>query len=144
MWKKIAKSEYRRCAIVESYESIKHILVYKILRQNSADHILVKSLFEDHIDSAINSRKLALTFSLGKLPEVHQCLLTVVKKILAQKTDEVLSDSCNHEPVNISLSPFLCTLIRDLTCFNQFSLEWWDDIASNFEVALFFSICAKS
>ncbi|KAG0567784.1 hypothetical protein M758_7G116000 [Ceratodon purpureus] len=90
VWKKISKSEYRRCAIVESYESIKHILVYRILRQNSADHILVKTLFEDHIDNAISARRFTVAFSLAKLPEVHKCLLTLVKKILAKKSDEVV------------------------------------------------------
>ena len=91
VWKKISKSEYRRCAVVESYESIKHILVYRILRQNSADHTLVKTLFEEYIDKAISNRRFTAAFSLAKLPEVHKCLLTLVKKILAKKADEVRS-----------------------------------------------------
>lgn len=92
VWKRIAKSEYRRCAVVESYESVKHILVYRILRLNSADQILVKTLFVDHFDRAINQRKFTEAFSLSKLPEVHKCVLTLVVNILAHKTEEVLSD----------------------------------------------------
>jgi len=91
VWKRIVKSEYRRCAVVESYESIKHILVYRILRLNSADQIMVKSVFEDHIDRAINQRNFTKAFSLSKLSELHKCVLTLVKNILAHKPDEVLS-----------------------------------------------------
>ena len=107
LWKKICKIEYRRCAIVESFESIKHILLHKILRLNSTDHTLVKTLFEDHIDLAISNGKFTGAFNLKKLPEVHKCLLTLVKKILAKKVDEVLSDSLKHGPVSRSPFPFL-------------------------------------
>lgn len=92
VWKKVIKSEYRRCAVVESFESLKHILVYRILRPNSADQIMVKSLFEEHIDIAINQRRFTEAFSLSKLSEVHKCVLNLVKNILAQKPDEVLSE----------------------------------------------------
>lgn len=97
MWKKIAKSEYRRCAVIESYESIKHILLNRIVRVNSPDHILLKTLFEDHIDRAINQRGFTMAFSLSKIPEVHKCVLDLVKKISARKKDEVLSHSFEYD-----------------------------------------------
>lgn len=96
VWKKIVKSEYGRCAIVESYESIKHILVYRILRLNSPDQIMVKSLFEDHIDRAINQRKFSDAFTLSKLPEVHKCVLTLVENILKHKTDDKTDDKTDE------------------------------------------------
>lgn len=90
VWRKIVKNEYRRCAVIESYESLKHILVYKILRNNSSDQTMVKSLFEDHIDIAVNQGRFTEAFSLTKLPEVHKCVLDLIKNIEAQKPDEVI------------------------------------------------------
>lgn len=114
VWKKITKSEYRRCAVVESYESIRHILVNRILRLNSADQILVKTLFEDHIDRAINQRKFTVAFSLTKLPEVHKCVLTLVKSIVAHEADEVPSDLfSNMQESDVALPFLLCRPIRE-------------------------------
>lgn len=93
VWRKIVKNEYRRCAVIESYESIKHILVYKILRNNSSDQTMVKSLFEDHIDVAVNQGRFTEAFSLTKLPEVHKCVLDLIKNLQAQKPDEVILES---------------------------------------------------
>jgi len=93
VWKKIAKSDYRRCAVIESYESIKHILLNRIVRVNSPDHILLKTLFEDHFDRAINQQKFTVAFSLSKIPEVHNCVLDLIKNISARKKDEVLPHS---------------------------------------------------
>lgn len=95
LWRRVKKSEYRRCAVIEAYESIKHILLHRIVMpvEHSADHILLKSLFEDHIDKAINQKQFALAFSLSKIPEVHKYILDLVQKISTRKKDEVLLHS---------------------------------------------------
>lgn len=88
VWKKIIKSDYRRCAVIESYESIRHILKNRILRKNSSDQILVSTLFDDHIDRALNQKPMGQfteAFSLSKLPGVHQRILTLVNSMLALK-----------------------------------------------------------
>lgn len=97
VWKKIAKREYGRCAVIESYESIKHILLNRIVRVNSPDHILLKTLFEDHIDSGINKRAFTIAFNLSKIPKVHERILDLVKNISARKKEQVLLHSFKYD-----------------------------------------------
>lgn len=77
--------------------------------EHSADHILLKSLFEDHIDKAINQEQFALAFSLSKIPELHKCILDLVKKISKRKEDEVLLHS-SEDDQSQEASILICSL----------------------------------
>lgn len=87
IWKKISKNEYRRCAVVESYESMKHVLVERIVRTNSEEHQILQAIFEE-VDIAINQHRFTKTFSLRKLPDLYRFVLEFVKSLLASQQSQ--------------------------------------------------------
>lgn len=82
VWKKVTKNEYRRCAVIESYDSIKHVLLHRIIRTNSEEQRILIALFEE-IDTAIEHHRFTETFMLSKLSGVHKFVVQLVTEILA-------------------------------------------------------------
>lgn len=80
LWKKIASNEYRRCAVVESYESIRHVLK-RILREDSGEYQMFQEIFEE-ITKAIKEKQFVQRFSLKALPNIHSRLVQLINVLM--------------------------------------------------------------
>lgn len=76
LWRKICKNEYRRCAVVEAYDSIKHLLLEIVTRGD--EQSIVSNLFIE-IDDAIQKEKFTQTYKMEALPKVHTKLIYLVE-----------------------------------------------------------------
>ncbi|XP_048127591.1 callose synthase 12-like [Rhodamnia argentea] len=77
LWHKICKNEYRRCAVIEAYDSVKHLLL-EILRDNIEEHSIVAALF-DEIDRSLQTGRFSTTFDMTVLPKIHASLIHLVE-----------------------------------------------------------------
>ncbi|PWA99766.1 1,3-beta-glucan synthase subunit FKS1-like, domain-1 [Artemisia annua] len=85
LWYKMTKSEYRRCAVIEAYDSAKHLLL-TIVKMNTPEHSIVTTFFQE-IDNAINIEKFTKTFNMLTLPKLHAKLITLIELIIKPKKD---------------------------------------------------------
>ncbi|KAJ0813760.1 putative 1,3-beta-glucan synthase [Helianthus annuus] len=76
LWYKMAKNEYRRCAVIEAYESVKHLLL-TIVKLNTLEHSIITTFFQE-IDNSIEIEKFTKTFNMLTLPKLHSQLITLV------------------------------------------------------------------
>ncbi|KAI5387852.1 Callose synthase 12 [Lathyrus oleraceus] len=102
--KKICSNEYRRCAVIEAYDSVKHLL-FEIIKPNSEEHSIVAVLFQE-IDHSLEIEKFTKTFKTTALPQLHSKLIKLVE--LLNKT---VKDS--NQVVN-TLQALYEIAIRDL------------------------------
>ncbi|OIV89498.1 hypothetical protein TanjilG_20432 [Lupinus angustifolius] len=84
LWRKICKHEYRRCAVIEAYDCIKHLLLVVITKPDSEEHSIVMALFQE-IDHSIEIGKFTKTFKTTALPQLHNKLIKLVE-LLNKKT----------------------------------------------------------
>ncbi|KAF8043306.1 hypothetical protein BT93_A1599 [Corymbia citriodora subsp. variegata] len=82
LWYKICKVEYRHCAVIEAYDSVKHLLL-EIVKVNSKEHSILTVLFQK-INHSIEVEKFTKLFKLSVLPKIHDKL---------SKLAELLKDS---------------------------------------------------
>ncbi|XWS53985.1 hypothetical protein CRYUN_Cryun10bG0048600 [Craigia yunnanensis] len=80
LWYKICKNEYRRCAVIETYDCIKHLML-EILINNTEEHSILKVLFQE-IDHFIEIEKFTTTFQVTALPQIHSKLIKLVELLL--------------------------------------------------------------
>ncbi|KAI3744972.1 hypothetical protein L1987_58071 [Smallanthus sonchifolius] len=80
LWYKIAKNEYRRCAVIEAYDSIKHLLL-TIVKLNTPEHSIISTFFQE-IDNSINIEKFTKTFNMLMLPKIHSQLIALVDRLI--------------------------------------------------------------
>ncbi|KAM6548939.1 hypothetical protein CsatB_020615 [Cannabis sativa] len=85
LWYKICKNEYRRCAVIEAYDCLKH-LVRAILKRNSEEHAIVTVLFQE-IDQSVQSERFTKTFKTTALPLLHSKLIKLVELLNKPKKD---------------------------------------------------------
>ncbi|KAL7000400.1 Callose synthase 12 [Sarracenia purpurea var. burkii] len=85
IWYKICKNEYRRCAIIEAYDSIRHLLL-AIVRYNTEEHSIVTVLFQE-IDQSIQTEKFTQTFKMAALPQIHAKLITLLEILIKPNKD---------------------------------------------------------
>ena len=85
IWYKICKNEYRRCVVIESYDSIKHLLL-QITKFDSEEHSIIKVLFQE-IDHSIEIEKFTRTFKMTALPQIHLKLIALLKLLSEPKKD---------------------------------------------------------
>ncbi|KAK7312806.1 hypothetical protein VNO77_36953 [Canavalia gladiata] len=76
LYRKICKSEYRRCAIIEAYDSVKHLLL-EIIKPNTEEHSIVTVLFQE-VDYSLSIGNFTKTFKTTALPQLHNKLITLV------------------------------------------------------------------
>lgn len=86
LWLKICKFEYRRCAIIESYDSIKYLLLHHVVKYGTEEHSIVTRLFLE-MDHYITIRKFTAYYNLTLLPKIHQKLITLVELLLDPDRD---------------------------------------------------------
>ncbi|XP_024538919.1 callose synthase 12 [Selaginella moellendorffii] len=87
LWRKICKNEFRPSAVIECYESLKHILLRKIINEESEDHATLTRLFEQ-IDSALSQGKFCNEYNLYELPNIHSRVLPLIAALLKRPTQE--------------------------------------------------------
>ncbi|XP_065874400.1 callose synthase 12 [Euphorbia lathyris] len=85
LWYKICKNEYRRCAVVEAYDCIKHLLL-EIVKVNTEEHSIITVLFQE-IDHSVQIEKFSKTFNLASLPHFHTKLIKLVELLNKPKKD---------------------------------------------------------
>ncbi|KAI6697341.1 hypothetical protein NL676_017460 [Syzygium grande] len=77
LWYKICKNEYRRCAVIEAYDSVKHLLL-EISGDNVEEHSIVAALFAE-IDHSLQFRKFSKMFDITVLRKIHATLIHLVE-----------------------------------------------------------------
>ena len=77
LYKKICSYEYRCCAVIEAYDSVKHLL-HEIIKPNSEEHSIVTVLFQE-IDHSLEIEKFTNTFKTTALPQLHHKLIKLVE-----------------------------------------------------------------
>ena len=88
VWDIICKSEYRKCAVVECYDSMKHVL-RKILKEDSEEYQIFIIIFEE-IDAAIFQKRFTSTFLLRELTEVHSRVVDLITSLLLPRPHQKL------------------------------------------------------
>ncbi|XP_021866644.1 callose synthase 12 [Spinacia oleracea] len=83
LWHKICKNEYRRCAVIEAYDAVKHLLL-AIIRQGTEEHSILMVMFQE-IDHAIEIEKFTKTYDLNSLRKIHEKLGALVKMLIQPK-----------------------------------------------------------
>nr|KJB77266.1 hypothetical protein B456_012G128700 [Gossypium raimondii] len=85
LWHKISKNEYGRCAVIESYDSIKHMML-EILNAKFEEYSVFAVLFHE-IDHSIEIEKFTKTFKMTSLPQIHSKLIQLVEILTKPKKD---------------------------------------------------------
>ncbi|KAB2047615.1 hypothetical protein ES319_A13G059400v1 [Gossypium barbadense] len=85
LWSKICKNEYRRCAVIEAYDSVKHMM-FEILNVQSEEHSILSAMFQE-IDHSIEIEKFIKTFKMTVLPQIHMKLIKLVQILTKPKKD---------------------------------------------------------
>ncbi|KAL4347627.1 hypothetical protein GQ457_17G005410 [Hibiscus cannabinus] len=87
LWHKIGKNEYRRCAVIEAYDSIKHMML-EILNARSEEHSILTVLFHE-IDHSVEIDRFTKTFKMTALPRIHMKLIKLIEILTKPKKDEI-------------------------------------------------------
>ncbi|CAM8900333.1 unnamed protein product [Rhodiola kirilowii] len=86
LWIAICKNgEYRRCAIIEAYDSVKHLLL-KTVKYGSIENYILTNLFRE-IDHHIETGKLTEVYNMTLLPVMHKKLISLLELLLNPKRD---------------------------------------------------------
>uniref|UniRef100_A0A7N0R990 1,3-beta-glucan synthase n=1 Tax=Kalanchoe fedtschenkoi TaxID=63787 RepID=A0A7N0R990_KALFE len=86
LWAAICKSgEYRRCAIIEAYDSVKYLML-KTVKYGTTENYILTNLFHE-IDHQIEIGKLTQAYNLNLLPEMHKKLISLIELLLKPKRD---------------------------------------------------------
>lgn len=85
LWHKICKNEYRRCAVIEAFDSIKHLLL-SIIKVDTEEHSIVTVFFQ-MIDLSIQSEQFTKTFRVDLLPKIYETLQKLVGLLNDEKKD---------------------------------------------------------
>nr|GEV09175.1 callose synthase 12 [Tanacetum cinerariifolium] len=85
LWYKIKKNEYRRCAVVEAFDSVRHLLL-AIVKFNTQEHSIITTFFQE-VDNSINIEKFTKTFDMYALPKVHAALIKLVGLLIKPNKD---------------------------------------------------------
>ncbi|KAL7608015.1 hypothetical protein Lser_V15G11052 [Lactuca serriola] len=83
LWHKIQKNEYRRCSVIETYDSVKKLLL-SIVEDETQEIAILRKLFEE-IENSIDIRMFTNTFNTSALPMIHEKLVTLVDLIIKSK-----------------------------------------------------------
>ncbi|KAJ4836809.1 Callose synthase 12 [Turnera subulata] len=85
LWYKICKNEYRRCSVIEAYDSVRHLLL-EIIKTNTEEHSIITVLFQE-IDHSLQIEKFTKTFKMTALPHFHATLIKLVEILKKPKQD---------------------------------------------------------
>lgn len=85
-WSRIRNNEYRRCAVIEAYDSIRHLLL-EIIEDGTVEHIIFSQLFFA-FDAAMENGKFCEEYKIELLPEIHSSVIALVELLLKEKKDQ--------------------------------------------------------
>lgn len=85
LWYKICKNEYRRCAVLEAYDSARHFLL-EIVKTNSEEHSIITTFFQE-IDQWIQLEKFTKHYKMTALQQIHEKLVKLLDLVLNPKKD---------------------------------------------------------
>ncbi|EEC71251.1 hypothetical protein OsI_03222 [Oryza sativa Indica Group] len=85
LWRKICKNDYRRCAVIEVYDSAKYLLL-KIIKDDTEDHGIVTQLFRE-FDESMSMEKFTVEYKMSVLPNVHAKLVAILSLLLKPEKD---------------------------------------------------------
>lgn len=90
VWFRICNSEYRRCAVIEAYCSIR-FLILEIVQIRSEEHSIVTKLFME-IDHVIGAGEFMKVYKAETLPRIHAQLIKLVGILLSadQNTNKLV------------------------------------------------------
>ncbi|XP_074308092.1 callose synthase 11 [Silene latifolia] len=83
---KISKSEYRRCAIIEAYDSVKYLLLHHVIKYGSEEHSIVTRLFLE-MDHYMSTGEFTANYKLKSLPQIHAKLVALAELLLSAEKD---------------------------------------------------------
>lgn len=85
VWFRICKNEYRRCAVIEAYDSIKYLLL-EIIKYGTEEHSIVTKLFME-IDDCVQFEKFTVAYKTTALPQIHSHLVSLIELLLMPEKD---------------------------------------------------------
>ncbi|KAK4770184.1 hypothetical protein SAY87_030716 [Trapa incisa] len=84
--RKIFKEEFTRCAIIEAYDSVKNLLLERIMDPQTEEHSLVKSCFQ-HVEYCVGLGKFTKVFNMEKLQQIYTAVVGVVESLIIAERD---------------------------------------------------------
>ncbi|XVF87488.1 hypothetical protein PTKIN_Ptkin18bG0124100 [Pterospermum kingtungense] len=85
LWLKICKIEYGRCAVIEAYDSVKHLLL-TVVKYGTEEFSIVSKFFEE-IEFNVENGNLTAAYRMVILPKIHAKLESLVGLLVGQKND---------------------------------------------------------
>ncbi|KAJ4836128.1 Callose synthase 11 [Turnera subulata] len=85
IWLKISKSEYRRCAVIEAYDSIKYLLL-TVVKRGTEENSIVATFFHE-VDNYMQIEKMSEAYKLNLLQRIHTKLIAFVELLMKPKKD---------------------------------------------------------
>lgn len=85
IWFKICRNEYRRCAVIEAYDSIKYILL-EIVKYGSEEHSIVTKFFME-VEHRIQIEQFTSAFKTTVLPKIHKQLISLIELLMMPKKE---------------------------------------------------------
>ncbi|CAH9065872.1 unnamed protein product [Cuscuta epithymum] len=85
VWFRLCKYEYRRCAVIEAYDSIKYVFL-ELIKYGTEEHSIVTKLFKD-IDDSIRFEQFMKVYKTAVLPLIHEKLASLVGLLLLPHQD---------------------------------------------------------
>ncbi|KAL5555548.1 hypothetical protein UlMin_037784, partial [Ulmus minor] len=104
LWKRICADEYMRCAVIECYESFKHVLSALVVGENEKRII---SIIVKEVESNISKNTLLANFRMGPLP-------TLCKKFVELVGILKDADPAKKDTVVLLLQDMLEVVTRDM------------------------------
>lgn len=85
IWRKLCKQEYRKCAVIEAYDSIKFLLL-EIIKDNSLEHSIVSDILSG-FDDSVHFEKLTVEFKMKIIPKIHSNIVDLLDALIKPKKD---------------------------------------------------------
>ncbi|XP_010455820.1 PREDICTED: callose synthase 11-like isoform X2 [Camelina sativa] len=80
LWSKICSSEYRRCAVIEAFDSIKYVIL-KIVKNGTEEESILNRLFME-IDENMENEKITDVYKLTVLLRIHEKLISLLERLM--------------------------------------------------------------
>ncbi|PPD72666.1 hypothetical protein GOBAR_DD30439 [Gossypium barbadense] len=81
LWYIICKNEYRRCAVIETYDCVKYLMLHKLIKSNTEEHSILEVLFQE-INHSIEIKRFTKTFRMVALRQIYSKLIKLVELLL--------------------------------------------------------------
>ncbi|KAK9268069.1 hypothetical protein L1049_010508 [Liquidambar formosana] len=85
LWLKVCKNEYRRCAVIEAYDSTKHLLL-QIVKYGTKEYSIVAKLFFE-IEQYIQNGQFTVVYKMAVLPQIHAKLISLIELLMKPEKD---------------------------------------------------------